>query len=193
MNKTHCHTNKSRAHHTKNTDGKYYCPMCTGVEQDKPGDCPICGMTLEASVPRKSKSKTQYTCPMHPEIIRDDPGDCPLCGMALEPMLAETEVEDPEFKYMMRRFKVSATLAIPVFLIAMGSEFWPEIVDTFIKPEFRRWLEFILATPVVLWGGWSFFKRGGATVLLPSCYRGYFRKVSRMKWVWSRFISRLQQ
>lgn len=160
MNKTHCHTHKSRAHHTKSTDGKYYCPMCTGVEQDKPGDCPICGMTLEASVPQKSKSKTQYTCPMHPEIIRDDPGDCPLCGMALEPMLAETEVEDPEFKYMMRRFKVSATLAIPVFLIAMGSEFWPEIVDTFIKPEFRRWLEFILATPVVLWGGWSFFKRG---------------------------------
>lgn len=160
MNKTHCHTHKSRAHHTKSTDGKYYCPMCTGVEQDKPGDCPICGMTLEASVPQKSKSKTQYTCPMHPEIIRDDPGDCPLCGMALEPMLAETEVEDPEFKYMLRRFKVSATLAIPVFLIAMGSEFWPEIVDTFIKPEFRRWLEFILATPVVLWGGWSFFKRG---------------------------------
>ncbi len=160
MNKSHCHTHKSRAPHTKNTDGKYYCPMCTGVEQDKPGDCPICGMTLEASVPRKSKSKTQYTCPMHPEIIRDDPGDCPLCGMALEPMLSETEVEDPEFKYMLRRFKVSATLAIPVFLIAMGSEFLPEIVDTFIKPEFRRWLEFILATPVVLWGGWSFFKRG---------------------------------
>jgi Cu+-exporting ATPase len=160
MNKTHRHPHKSRAHHTKNTDGKYYCPMCTGVEQDKPGDCPICGMTLEASITQKPKSETQYTCPMHPEIIRDEPGDCPLCGMALEPMLAETEVEDPEFKYMMRRFKLSATLAIPVFLIAMGSEFWPEIIDPFIKPEFRRWLEFILATPVVLWGGWSFFKRG---------------------------------
>ena len=166
MNKTHCHTHKSQAHHMKNTDGKYYCPMCTGVEQDKPGDCPICGMSLEASVPRKSDSKTQYTCPMHPEVIQDEPGDCPLCGMALEPKVVSGLSEDDlELRYMLRRFWFSALLALPVLISAMGSEFWPEQFAELIQPRIRQWFEMILATPVVLWGGWSFFTRGWKSVV----------------------------
>ncbi|HEY5702112.1 MAG TPA: copper-translocating P-type ATPase [Gammaproteobacteria bacterium] len=166
MNKTHCHSHKSQAHHTKNTDGKYYCPMCTGVEQDKPGDCPKCGMTLEASVPRKSDSKTQYTCPMHPEVVQDEPGDCPLCGMALVPMVVSGVSEDDlELRYMLRRFWLSVLLALPVLFSAMGSEFWPEQFAEIIQPRLRQWLEMVLATPVVLWGGWSFFTRGWKSVI----------------------------
>jgi Cu+-exporting ATPase len=80
----------------------YTCPMHPEIEQDQPGDCPKCGMALEASAP--PKRKTQYTCPMHPEIVRDEPGECPKCGMALEPMTASGDEEDPELKAMTRRF-----------------------------------------------------------------------------------------
>ncbi len=140
--------------------------MCTGVEQDKPGDCPKCGMTLEASVPRKSDSRTQYTCPMHPEVIQDEPGDCPLCGMALEPIIVSGVSEDDlELRYMLRRFWLSVLLALPVLFSAMGSEFWPEQFAEIIQPRLRQWLEMVLATPVVLWGGWSFFTRGWKSVV----------------------------
>lgn len=140
--------------------------MCTGVEQDKPGDCPKCGMTLEASVPRKSDSKTQYTCPMHPEVVQDEPGDCPLCGMALVPMVVSGVSEDDlELRYMLRRFWLSVLLALPVLFSAMGSEFWPEQFAEIIQPRLRQWLEMVLATPVVLWGGWSFFTRGWKSVI----------------------------
>src|SRR6266481_4728160 len=62
---------------------KYFCPMCAGVESDKPGTCPKCGMALERNPAWKPATHTIYTCPMHPEIEQDHPGNCPLCGMAL--------------------------------------------------------------------------------------------------------------
>jgi Cu+-exporting ATPase len=135
------------------------------IVRDEPGDCPICGMTLD---PVTSPSKTairKYTCSMHPEIVRDEPGDCPICGMALEPLVSETDEENAELKDMTRRFWVSAALAIPVFFSAMGAEFWPEIIADFVQPHVRQWIEMILATPVVLWGGWSFFTRGWSSVI----------------------------
>jgi len=104
-------------------------------------------------------SKTEYTCPMHPEIVQDHPGACPKCGMALEPRTVEMEEDTGELDYMSRRLWVSTILAIPVFFSAMAAEFWPEAVAEIIKPHNRQWLELVLATPVVWWGGWTFFVR----------------------------------
>ncbi len=102
---------------------------------------------------------TRYTCPMHPEVIQDHPGACPKCGMALEPRSVEAEEDTHELDIMSRRFWISTLLAIPVFLSAMAAEFWPETVAQFIQPHTRQWFELVLATPVVLWGGWIFFER----------------------------------
>ncbi|NNE66400.1 MAG: YHS domain-containing protein, partial [Pyrinomonadaceae bacterium] len=101
----------------------------------------------------------EYTCPMHPEIVQDKPGSCPICGMALEPRMLVTEEDTTELDYMSKRFWVSAVLAIPVFVSAMAAEFWPERMAEFIAPNTRQWVEMILATPAVLWGGWPFYVR----------------------------------
>jgi Cu+-exporting ATPase len=105
---------------------------------------------------------TRYTCPMHPQIVQIGPGSCPICGMALEPKDAFAEVEaDPEYDSMFRRCWVSAALSLPVLLIAMFG-------DTLMLPlssGARNWLEFVLATPVVLWGGWPFFHRFWSSIV----------------------------
>jgi len=145
--------------------GEYACPMHPEVKQNKQGDCPRCGMKLERAGPWHPESKTQYTCPMHPEIIRDEPGDCPICGMALEPVAPAEDEESAEYRDMFKRFWISALLTVPVFISAMGSEFWPDVFAEFFHPGTRQWLEMILATPVVLWGGWSFFTRGWKSVV----------------------------
>ena len=77
---------------------KYYCPMCPGVESDKPGDCPKCGMALERNPAwvAPAAGKTIYTCPMHPQIRQDHPGDCPICGMRLEPVAVTVMADDEE-------------------------------------------------------------------------------------------------
>src|SRR5712672_3987120 len=98
----------------------------------------------------------RYTCPMHPEIVRDRPGSCPICGMALEPMDVFAEGEaDPEYESMRLRFWVSAALSVPLLVLAMFGE-W---LGLHIAPAVLHWIEFALATPVVLWGGWPFFQR----------------------------------
>jgi len=105
---------------------------------------------------------TRYTCPMHPEIVQIGPGSCPICGMALEPMDAFAEVEaDPEYDSMLRRFWVSAALSLPVLLIAM----FGDALKLSVTGGARNWIEFVLATPVVLWGGWPFFQRFWASVI----------------------------
>ena len=137
----------------------YTCPMHPEIEQAGPGACPKCGMALEPAGITVAASKTEYTCPMHPEIVQDHPGSCPKCGMALEPRTMEAEEDTGELDYMSRRFWVSSILALPVFFSAMAAEFWPEAVAEIIKPHNRQWLELVLATPVVFWGGWVFFVR----------------------------------
>jgi len=142
----------------------YTCPMHPDVEQEGPGDCPKCGMALEPKEQSAPKSKTQYTCPMHPEIIQDEPGSCPKCGMALEPMaVTEEEEEDPELKSMSLRFWVSAVLSIPVISLAMGG-FVGIPVHDWVPATVGKWIQLVLATPVVLWGGWPFFVRGVKSV-----------------------------
>ncbi len=104
---------------------------------------------------------TIYTCPMHPQIRQAGPGNCPICGMALEPVDATLEEENVELTRMTRRFWASVALTLPIALIAM-SEFAPglhERIAHALGPWFAR-LQFALATPVVLWGGWPFFVLG---------------------------------
>jgi Cu+-exporting ATPase len=135
---------------------------------------PICGMTVEpataisatrdeetfyfcsqhcrtkflADTPAPKTVAAEYTCPMHPEVIRNAPGACPICGMALEPRVATAE-ETPngELIDMRRRFVVSAILSAPLLVLGMLDMLAP-------------WPQLLLATPVVLWGGWPFFQRG---------------------------------
>ena len=108
------------------------------------------------------EKKIRYTCPMHPEIIQIGPGSCPICGMALEPMDIFAEVEaDPEYDSMRLRFWLSAALSLPVLLLSMvGESFGLQI-----SPTVRNGIEFLLATPVVLWGGWPFFERFWSSVV----------------------------
>ncbi len=106
---------------------------------------------------------TEYTCPMHPEILQIGPGSCPKCGMALEPMVISLDDKpDPELIDMTRRFWISAALTIPVFFLAMA-EMIPGFNEV-IPPKTSLWIQFLLATPVVLWGGFPFFERAVASV-----------------------------
>lgn len=106
----------------------------------------------------------EYTCPMHPEIVQIGPGICPKCGMALEPKaFSLDDAPDPEYVDMKRRFWISAALTIPVFALAMA-EMLPNFHEI-ISPQMSLWIQFALATPVVLWGGFPFFARGWQSVI----------------------------
>ncbi|HEX6861558.1 MAG TPA: copper-translocating P-type ATPase [Thermoanaerobaculia bacterium] len=139
----------------------YTCPMHPEVRQDRPGFCPKCGMALEPVLGAPAPTKTEWTCPMHPEIVRDKPGNCPICGMALEPrtVTSAEEQENPELRDMTRRFWVSVVLCLPLLLIAMAPHLGWNLFEG-IASRTLRWIELILATPVVLWCGWPFFVRG---------------------------------
>jgi P-type Cu+ transporter len=101
-----------------------------------------------------------YTCPMHPEIRQRGPGHCPICGMALEPE-AGGEADDSERTAMTRRLWISAALALPVVALDMG----PHLGAWHYAGSWPDYVQFALATPVVLWGGWPFFVRGAQSVV----------------------------
>ena len=114
----------------------------------------------------QSKPGQKYTCPMHPEIIRDAPGSCPICGMALEPVTVSLEDEEnPELVDMNRRFWVCLFLTIPVFAIGMSDLIPGEPLQHRIGMTALNWVQLVLATPVVLWGGWPFFVRAWQSVV----------------------------
>jgi Cu+-exporting ATPase len=143
----------------------YVCPMCPEVRESKPVPCPKCGMALEPETPQATQ-RVEYTCPMHPEIVRPEPGSCPICGMTLEPRtITLDEVENPELEDMSRRFWVSVILTTPLLGIAMADMLPGMPVQTALPPRWLPWIELILATPVVLWGGRPFFERGWASVV----------------------------
>ncbi len=103
---------------------------------------------------------------MHPEIVREEPGNCPICGMALEPRTVTLEeAPNHELTDMTRRFWWSAALSLPVFLLAMSEMIPGQPVQHALSPRLINWLQFLLATPVVLWGGWPFFQRGWASIV----------------------------
>jgi P-type Cu+ transporter len=168
----HSHDQSHARHHAEadvkpSPAAKYYCPMCPGVESDKPGDCPKCGMALERNPAWKPEARVIYTCPMHPEIEQDHPGTCPKCGMALEPktVSGEAEEDDSELRDMSRRFWIGGALTLPVFFLAMAHLVPALSHSEWVSGPVARWTQFILSTPVVLWAGWPFFQRGWRSVV----------------------------
>jgi len=105
---------------------------------------------------------TIYTCPMHPEIRQLGPGSCPICGMALEPEMPSADTgPNPELADMTRRFWIGLVLSVPVVALEMGGHLFGMLV----APSISNWIQFVLATPVVLWAGWPFFVRGAQSLV----------------------------
>lgn len=118
----------------------------------------------EASAAPASKPGTIYTCPMHPQIRRPAPGNCPICGMALEPEIATAEAApSAELADMTRRFWIGLALSVPVVALEMGGHLAD--LHMLLGQQSSNWIQFVLATPVVLWAGWPFFERGWASLL----------------------------
>ncbi|MBI3996436.1 MAG: heavy metal translocating P-type ATPase [Candidatus Omnitrophica bacterium] len=110
--------------------------------------------------------ETLYTCPMHPEIHQRGPGTCPICGMTLELLAPSAQKESHgELQDMTRRFWSSLALTVPVFLLAMSEMLPGQPLQRALSPRLLAWLQCALATPVVWWGGWPFFKRGWASLI----------------------------
>jgi P-type Cu+ transporter len=144
----------------------YVCPMDPEVRQDRPGACPKCGMALEPELVTAPATKTEWTCPMHPEIVHDAPGSCPICGMALEPRTVTLEEANPELDDMTRRFRVSTALTVPLVIFAMLRHLpGAHAMLGHTLTSWGPWLELVLATPVVLWGGLPFFQRAWASLV----------------------------
>lgn len=141
---------------------EYTCPMDPEIRQLEPGACPKCGMALEPASLQTPTTGVEYTCPMHPEIVRDQPGSCPICGMALEPREITGEEVNPELVDMKRRLWISAALTAPL-LVLMVLDILPGA--HWLSTTATGWIQFALATPVVLWGGWPFFQRGWSSVV----------------------------
>ena len=172
----HSHAQHDHSHHEHGaaavkpkSTAKYFCPMCPGVESDKPGDCPKCGMALERHPAwvAPAAGKVIYTCPMHPEVQQDHPGDCPKCGMALEPktISAAPDEENHELQNMTRRFWIGAVLTLPVFVLAMAPMIPSLSHEEWLTGDVSRWIQFVFSTPVVAWAGWPFFKRGWRSII----------------------------
>jgi P-type Cu+ transporter len=107
---------------------------------------------------------TIYTCPMHPEIRQVGPGSCPICGMALEPEVASLDAgPNPELADMTRRFWIGAVLALPPVVLEMGGHLVGG--HGLIDPTLSNWIQFVFATPVVLWAGWPFLVRGWQSLI----------------------------
>ena len=138
---------------------EYTCPMDPEVRQQGPGPCPKCGMALEP-VLIPPGNRTEWTCPMHPEIVREAPGSCPICGMALEPRVVTLDAQNPELDDMTRRFKASLVLVAPI--LGLMADVSCRDGRSYMRLAISRWPghSFALATPIVLWAGWPFFRRG---------------------------------
>ena len=143
----------------------YTCPMHPEVRQPTPGLCPKCGMALEPVGAEAPMTRTEYVCPMHPQIVRDAPGSCPICGMALEPRTVTGDEENAELRDMSRRFWVSVALSVPLLVFVMGDMLPGQPLRHGLSSRLIGWLQLVLATPVVLWGGWPFFARGWASIV----------------------------
>jgi Cu+-exporting ATPase len=144
----------------------YTCPMHPEVRQPRPGVCPQCGMALEPFTIAMPSARIEYTCPMHPEIVREQPGSCPICGMALEPRTVTAgEEANPELVDMTRRFWISLVLTVPLLVFAMSEMLPGRPVQHAFSPRLLTWVQFVFATPVMLWSGWPFFQRGWASIV----------------------------
>jgi Cu+-exporting ATPase len=129
--------------------------------------CSHHGVTAGASAPAaivSAPAGAKWTCPMHPEVVREGPGACPICGMALEPMVPTADSgPNPELTDMTRRLWIGVALTVPVLVLEMGRHVFG--IDRVVPPTVNAWVQFLLATPVVLWAGWPFFERGWASLV----------------------------
>ena len=149
--------------HRHQFEGRTYY-FCSGGCLSKFKTDPKRFLTKELKMESAVPEGTIYTCPMHPQIRQVGPGFCPICGMALEPLLATAETgQNPELLDMTRRFWISTVLTLPVVALEMG--FHLTGLAHFMSQTTSNWLQMILATPVVLWGGWPFFVRGWKSVV----------------------------
>jgi P-type Cu+ transporter len=142
----------------------YVCPMDPEVREEHPGACPKCGMALEPELPAAAPTRVEYTCPRHREMVRSEPGGCPICGMALEPRTVAVEEENPELALMSRRFWISLALTIPILFLGMSDAIPGQPLQHWLSVRAMSWIELLLATPGVVWGGWPFFERGWASL-----------------------------
>jgi Cu+-exporting ATPase len=162
-------TATNRAEHAGQT---YYfcCGGCKAKFMADPGQYLKPTAEPKPSTPSAPKALvaqgTIYTCPMHPQIRRSEPGNCPICGMTLEPEgIPEAEGTSPELKDMTRRFVVGAVLATPILVLEMGGHLSVLNLDQYVSMAASMWIQFALATPIVLWCAWPFFQRAWASVL----------------------------
>ena len=164
---------RSSAHHLERDGERIY--FCSAHCQNKFAADPqryltpktITSQSAPKQEPYTSKSDALvYTCPMHPDIRRSAPGECPLCGMALEPLNVTAESgPSAELIDITRRFWIGVTLAAPLVLLAMGTHLPGFNLHHFLAPGASRWIQFALASPVVLWAGWPLLTRGWQSLL----------------------------
>jgi Cu+-exporting ATPase len=156
------HTAAGHAEHGGKT--YYFCsPHCQAEFEADPERYVQPGQRPEPATPAEGQV-VEYTCPMHPEIRQAGPGACPICGMALEPVtVAADDGPSPELRDMTRRFWVGVLLTVPVVVLEMGTHFFPEAFE-WLSATAATWSQLVLATPVVLWAGWPFFRRGWTSV-----------------------------
>ena len=162
-------TKNSEHHHIHESIDYYFCSSgCRQKFADNPHQY------LRPAVENSHSGSTDasghlssdiFTCPMHPEVIQDHPDSCPKCGMALEAITVTTEENNDELIDMTRRFWISTALAFPVFVLAMIADMAPSLLPESLPMQAVQWIEFALATPVVIWGGRPFFVRGIQSVI----------------------------
>jgi Cu+-exporting ATPase len=174
---------KAGAKHRYSHDGtEYYfcCQSCldkfaANPQQYLGGDGKLaCGHAHHVGTSQPARPDAIYICPMHPEVRQVGPGTCPKCGMALEPESpGDASLEDdPELADMSRRFWVSLMFTLPLFVLAMGHMVWGHRLPAWFAGGGQALVEFLLATPVVLWGGWPFFVRMWQSIV--NCYPNMF-------------------
>ncbi|HST75424.1 MAG TPA: heavy metal translocating P-type ATPase, partial [Acetobacteraceae bacterium] len=144
-------------HHHDHHGGAAAHHGCCGAHAGKPAP---------AIDPAAAGPDAVYTCPMHPEVRQVGPGSCPICGMALEPVEITAEAApNHELADMTRRFWIGLALTVPVFVLEMGSHIPALGLHDLVPPRVSTWVQFVLATPVVLWAGWPFFQRAAASLV----------------------------
>jgi Cu+-exporting ATPase len=149
-------------HHSRHRGQTYY--FCSSRCREKFEAEPERYLTPAAPEPPHASAGggELWTCPMHPQIVRNGPGSCPICGMALEPMTPSGgEQSNPELRDMSRRFWVGVALSVPLVVLAMAEDFGVVL----LAPRAAIWVQLVLATPAVLWGGRPFFQRGWRSIV----------------------------
>jgi len=171
----------SRQHHVRSTPDAVHDPVCgmtvdpaaTKHQSEHAGQTyhfcssgcrkrfeadPVRYVTVFSKSAQPAAGEVLWTCPMHPQVQRAGPGSCPICGMALEPMTpAGGDAANPELHDMTWRFWVCVALSVPLVVLAMAGDIGNPAL---LPPPAAIWVQLVLATPAVLWGGWPFFERG---------------------------------